>query len=156
MFNSSYIFSSIARYTTIVKSPTVNMLALKSRSDYRIVFLSIHGPSITLKLALFCNHTCRHSQRVNMLPCNLIHGLKASKFIKMSKSASMPFITCRTPISPLMLNPQTQRRPTKTNLARRARALNTSAAPRIWGSNMMYVLSPTANATSVECLKTKR
>ena len=62
---------------------------------------------------------------------------KPATFIRISKSASKLFITCLTPSSPLMLSPQTQSLPTKTNFAPRANALNTSAAPRTPESNMI-------------------
>jgi hypothetical protein len=62
---------------------------------------------------------------------------KPATFMRISKSASRLFITCLTPSSPLMLKPQTQSLPTKTNFAPSANALKTSAAPRTPESNMM-------------------
>lgn len=69
---------------------------------------------------------------------------KPATFIKISKSERRLFMTWRTPWSPIIDRPQTQRRPTKTNLAPRASALKISEAPRTPESNIMYVLSPTA------------
>jgi hypothetical protein len=57
--------------------------------------------------------------------------------MRISKSASRLFITCLTPSSPLMLKPQTQSLPTKTNFAPSANALKKSAAPRTPESNIM-------------------
>lgn len=76
--------------------------------------------------------------RLSMLSLVICSTLwKPATFIRMSKSASKLFITCLTPSSPLMLSPQTQSLPTKTNFAPRAKALKTSAAPRTPESNMI-------------------
>jgi hypothetical protein len=47
-------------------------------------------------------------------------------FMRMSKSARRLFITCRTPNSPSILNPQIHIRPMQTAFAPSASALNTS------------------------------
>jgi hypothetical protein len=51
-------------------------------------------------------------------------------FIKMSNSASRPFMTCFTPVRPAIDRPQTHSRPRKTNFAPIANALKMSAALR--------------------------